>query len=518
LGYLVDAVSTDVFTGGNKYSRDFTKFYFEGTSSVGIGTSERTQSAYAFNSLRDYCKKAITNQLNNKDVGISSGPAVYNSGGSIIPLYLSGNPDSCTDVQANINTLVGIVTTVIGTGSRSFLNTFSENLGTFPTGSSYCYRDIGYLIDALSLDIRDYGNKNIIKFVKGYFDENGNPISNGISGETAESITAFNAIRDYSKLAITNNLNVRDLSIAYDPLTDSNTDPLSCSNVRTAIDTLIEIATYTIGIGTLTSLPSPSMTSTAFTVNVGVATQPHTYNSGGTVQLNIVRPFDGQAIYFDTLYSTVDTIEVINGGSGYTNTPYITIDPPTTSWGIPAQAIAVVKNGSVVGVEIVSSGRGYTSKPNITISAPNVGLNNAVASLKVFPTYYSVQSSTPVSSGICTITLNDNIPYVVGLDSEVYFYKQSRVLASGHSLEYIGSGTEIATALPSSGGVPIQENETDARNGGLVVYTSTDQSGNFRIGDGVVINQQTGNISGRSYSKSLFSTMTPFILALGGDY
>jgi hypothetical protein len=55
------------------------------------------------------------------------------------------------------------------------------------------------------------------------------------------------------------------------------------------------------------------------------------------------------------------------------------------------------------------------------------------------------------------------------------------------------------------------------RNGGLVVYTSTDQSGNFRIGDGVAINQQTGTISGRFYSKSLFSTMTPFILALGGD-
>ena len=66
-------------------------------------------------------------------------------------------------------------------------------------------------------------------------------------------------------------------------------------------------------------------------------------------------------------------------------------------------------------------------------------------------------------------------------------------------------------------GVPIQENETDARNGGLVVYTSTDQSGNFRIGDGVAINQATGTISGVFYSKSLFSTMTPFILALGGE-
>jgi len=55
------------------------------------------------------------------------------------------------------------------------------------------------------------------------------------------------------------------------------------------------------------------------------------------------------------------------------------------------------------------------------------------------------------------------------------------------------------------------------RNGGLVVYTSTDQAGNFRIGEGVAIDQNTGTISGTFYSKSLFSTMTPFILALGGE-
>ena len=60
-------------------------------------------------------------------------------------------------------------------------------------------------------------------------------------------------------------------------------------------------------------------------------------------------------------------------------------------------------------------------------------------------------------------------------------------------------------------------NEIDDRNGGLTIFTSTDQTGNFRIGDGVIINQQTGTISGEFYSKSLFSQMTPFILALGGD-
>ena len=52
------------------------------------------------------------------------------------------------------------------------------------------------------------------------------------------------------------------------------------------------------------------------------------------------------------------------------------------------------------------------------------------------------------------------------------------------------------------------------RNGGLVVYTSTDQSGNFRIGEGLQINQRDGTVSGNAYSRSLFSSMTPFILAL----
>lgn len=255
----------------------------------------------------------------------------------------------------------------------------------------------------------------------------------------------------------------------------------------------------------------------SFVVYVGISTLAHTYNYGGSAKLNIVRPFDGQVVYFNTLYSSVNKINILNGGSGYTNKPVVSIDPPSEAWGIPAQAIAIVQNGVVTGIELVSSGRGYTSVPNITISSPNVGINSATASIELLPSYYSIESSTQISSGICTITLNEKIPYSVGIGTSTYFYKQSRILASGHSFEYIGSGTNIQTALPSLGGVAVQDNEVIAKNGGLVVYTSTDQSGNFRIGDGVVINQQTGNISGRSYTKSLFSQMTPYILALGGD-
>ena len=163
---------------------------------------------------------------------------------------------------------------------------------------------------------------------------------------------------------------------------------------------------------------------------------------------------------------------------------------------------------------MISNGRGYTTTPTVTFSSPNVGLNTATGTANVITNYYIVESCTPIVSGICTVTLTENVPYAVGVGSTVPFFKQSRVLASGHSFEYIGSGVTISSALPQSGGVPIPVNETVSRNGGLVVYTSTDQSGNFRIGNGVQINQQTGTISGRFYSKSLFSTMTPFILAL----
>jgi hypothetical protein len=255
----------------------------------------------------------------------------------------------------------------------------------------------------------------------------------------------------------------------------------------------------------------------SFEVYVGMSTLSHTYEGGGEVKIDVVRPFDGQVVYFENLFFEIGEIRVSAGGTGYLENADIIIEEPSTEWGVPAQALGQVVNGSVVAIEIISSGRGYTSIPTIQISTPDVGINTATAEVILRPSYYAIVESTPISSGICTITINDNVPFEVEMGTKVPFFKQSRLLASGHSLEYIGSGTEISKALPSTGGVPIQKNETVLRNGGLVVYTSTDQSGNFRIGDGVVINQQTGTISGTFYSKSLFSTMTPFILALGGD-
>ncbi len=513
LGYFVDAIATDVFTGGNTYSIAFTKFYFDGAGNpISNGLSgEEAESVYAFAEARELMKDAITNTLVGaaySDLTITADPVTgFNT-----------DPGSCANVQSNIDNLVGIVTQAITAGNLTTLNAITLNSGTFSDGASKCRRDIGYIVDAVALDVRDFTNKNIINAARAYFTRDGEPLADGLVGEEAESITAFHAVRDFSKKAITNQLNFQDLTILADPLTGFNTDPNSCANVQSNIDNLVGILTTTVGLGTLTSLPNVSMASTQFSINVGVATQPHTYEGGGEVKNNVVRPFDGQVVYFGDLYFTVGGVQVSAGGTGYEDTPIIVIEDPDTEFGIPAQAVGDIRNGGVTSVEMVSTGRGYTRTPRITVSSPDVGINTAVLTPIMIPTYYFITDSTELTStGICTITVSENVPYEVGIGTTAFFFKQSRVLASGQAMEYIGTGVTIASALPQSGGVRSQENETESIDGGLVVFTSTDQSGNFKIGDGVIINQQTGTISGTFYSKSLFSTLTPFILALGGE-
>ena len=138
----------------------------------------------------------------------------------------------------------------------------------------------------------------------------------------------------------------------------------------------------------------------------------------------------------------------------------------------------------------------------------------ATGTCDILPTYYVVSSATPIVGGISTVTFTERVPYAVGVGTTVPFFKQSTWHQSS-AFEYIGSGNMALSALPQRGGV-IPENETTSINGGLVIYTSTDHMGNFKIGDGVIINQLEGSISGDAYQRSLFTNITPYILALGG--
>ena len=228
------------------------------------------------------------------------------------------------------------------------------------------------------------------------------------------------------------------------------------------------------------------------------------------------RPYDGQSCYFGTLYYFIDTIDVTNGGSGYTTPPRVTISTPTGPNGITAQASSTITNGSVTSINIVNSGSQYiNSAVTVTIAPPTSGIDTATASVSNYqPIYYRVNTATLPSAGISTISFLQTLNNTVSAGTTVYFARASLQLATTIGFEYVGSGTNINTAKPALGGVVITENQVVQLDGGSVTYTSTDQGGNFRIGDGVTINQSTGQISGRDFTKALFTTMTPFILAL----
>jgi hypothetical protein len=151
----------------------------------------------------------------------------------------------------------------------------------------------------------------------------------------------------------------------------------------------------------------------------------------------------------------------------------------------------------------------------VQIDSPIGEGTQATATVITQPIYYTVDVATQVSAGGTTIvTFNERIPYELYGDEDVSLKRISRILTSSHSFEYIGTGTSINTSTPFQGAVPIKANEIVALDGAQVPFTSTDQKGNFDIGEGLQINQPTRTIRGRDFSRAIQAEVTPLILAL----
>jgi hypothetical protein len=130
--------------------------------------------------------------------------------------------------------------------------------------------------------------------------------------------------------------------------------------------------------------------------------------------------------------------------------------------------------------------------------------------------FYTVNDATNVVGGLSIVTFDEKILAIdrPQANTIVSFHQGSYIQTSTHTFEYVGSGTTLVNALPYNGGKPAQDNEVVATRGGAVYYTSTDHKGDFRIGDELLISRATGTINGRTFNKSLFAVMTPYILAL----
>ena len=181
------------------------------------------------------------------------------------------------------------------------------------------------------------------------------------------------------------------------------------------------------------------------------------------------------------------------------------------NFGLVADGIGPLQtSGNTVGY----STQGVFVLNGLTNSYPHV---NTVLKLPGDPEYYSIDVVLPDVPviGDSTVIIQGVFLGNVAPSTTVEFYTRSSIIASAHTFEYVGAGTNPATALPQYGGLPIEANEVLQLNGGVVTFTSTDQKGNFKVGSGFTINQATGEITGEYFYRSLFAQMTPYILALG---
>ena len=131
---------------------------------------------------------------------------------------------------------------------------------------------------------------------------------------------------------------------------------------------------------------------------------------------------------------------------------------------------------------------------------------------QTYPVLSSVVSTT---GGAWTVTISrpdqNDLQTNLGLDGEVNnthtaeFFLRSMIASSGHTMEYVGSGTNYS-ALPENGGEPVDGNqkvELDAGTlvnnvtdfGGKIWAAITDHRGNFSVGNTFSVNQQTGFVT-----------------------
>jgi hypothetical protein len=92
----------------------------------------------------------------------------------------------------------------------------------------------------------------------------------------------------------------------------------------------------------------------------------------------------------------------------------------------------------------------------------------------------------------------------------------SLITSTSHDFSYAGSGVNFLGLPVNQRG--IGETNFDIRifeeDGGRVFYTAGDETGDFFAGSDFIIRQETGTIDGRTFNKALFARVTPLQLAL----
>ena len=539
VGYIIDAIAFDYLHGGNRQSIMSGAYYYGfGNSTVIANEIPQTTAAYDFIKtiasdiirgipVTTHYQSALTQTITASTATAIEAALLVDKINIITDIIANG--PSAAPAKVPMGLIASTTATVVNAftllqSNREFIR--AETIGYINEFYSYdrdvCRRDVGYIIDSVAFDLLHSGNRQSI--MSGVYYYGFNSTSTVIANEIPQTTAAYEFLNTLTKNIILGNVSTGTYQTAVMPTISTSTGTITQTGI---IDNIVANITGIINNGPTAAPAKTPISLTASTATAVINSFNLLLANREFVQAEVTAYIN--ASFIDLSYDPaickrdvgyiIDavTYDLLYGGNSQTSVAadaYYDGNIFRISNGEKAASAAayyyigtlmsdLLTNTSIVPnqVNVIQDTSSYSAA---TVSEGNTakGLLNIVSTV-VRDAYTSI------------VTLAENNPTIIANNTVVTFHTFSQIQSSAHNFEWIGAGTNIDAALPYLGGVPITENQAVAVNGGKVYFTGTDQKGNFQIGNELTINNNLGTISGRTFTKSLFAVMTPYILAIG---
>jgi hypothetical protein len=416
----------------------------------------------------------------------------------------------------------------------------------FIYNSTKCSRDIGYLVDALTYDLIYGGNSQTIAAANTYY----LGLTSVIPGQEVQSVAAFTRLKNIISDIVTNtpitptsgNLATQDTNLSPGTIGTGSTlqDLIDIINdiVDDGVSTTVEILpTYSSAIfydtknnDRLTILAeeedikdnvilflnaefSQPYNETTCRRDISYIIDAIAYDltyEGNSQTTNAALSYaDGNVLgkeieetqkayeYWKTIIDEIVKNQLITPSQGnlVSQNILLPLGSPLDSSGPAKEA----QNLLQIIINVIDHGTGYVPDP---IKEPKYSNANNPAWLSerdtILLSLSSIQQQTIAFlnqeyGGRITIETFPPVTSVVK-DTEVKLYNVSTISTASTAMEYVGSGVTY-NALPFFGGEPEPINERVEINQGKCFTVTSDQVGNYKIGEFFTVNALTGEIT-----------------------
>jgi hypothetical protein len=475
VGYIIDSVSFDLLYGGNKQSihSGISYYAYNGNQSAVANEIEQTTAAYdrikqilpsiLQNTLITDAYQSIVPQVFLNDSATTAEATAIGANIDLMTSIISNGPSSAvgrTPISLIRSTDANVVAgATLLEANKEFIKEeviayVNYNFSGFQYNKAKCFRDVGYMIDSVSFDLLHGGNRQAIQ--SGVYYYNFDPLGSAIPQEIPQTTAAYTFMKDLISRVVTATTGTSVYQTGTVQVTNL---PRATAAQATLINNNVSLITNIISNG-------PTAANAKTPVGLTPSGDSNVIKAYNLLKANRQFIVDEVTAYVDKMFVTFS----YNKNKCFRDVNSI----------LDAVVYDVLWGGNYRSVNV---GNGYYARKG---------------------RYHIAE----LEQGVTDPTL-----FIDG--TTVNFYQTSYQSASGYLFEYIGAGANYS-ALPQIGRAdPIQSHETVQLSNGKVFFTSTDQNGDFRIGPGLVISQATGVLYGRTFQKSLYAEMTPFILVVG---